>query len=210
MAEMTKQSDNAYKFYVWFDTEYTSLDLETAWLLQVAALITDTSLQRVLPPEYDVRLNIRLPDDITLSPWVEQNLPDLIKACRSPEAVNIDEADTCLADYVDAAAGLPAGREDQRPVLSGNSIHEDWWFVRRYLPLFMNRLHYRHLDVTAFKVEWKYLHHDAEFDKDDQETIRQYFPDAVLPVTISRHNAYYDLQASIAELAFYRRHLFRP
>jgi len=109
MAEMTKQSDNAYKFYVWFDTEYTSLDLETAWLLQVAALITDTSLQRVLPPEYDVRLNIRLPDDITLSPWVEQNLPDLIKACRSPEAVNIDEADTCLADYVDAAAGSPAG-----------------------------------------------------------------------------------------------------
>ena len=210
MAEMTKQSDNAYKFYVWFDTEYTSLDLETAWLLQVAALITDTSLQRVLPPEYDVRLNIRLPDDITLSPWVEQNLPDLIKACRSPEAVNIDEADTCLADYVDAAAGSPAEREDQRPVLSGNSIHEDWWFVRRYLPLFMNRLHYRHLDVTAFKVEWKSLHPDAEFDKDDQETIRQYFPDAVLPVTSRRHNAYYDLQASIAELAFYRRHLFRP
>jgi len=210
MAEMTKQSDNAYKFYVWFDTEYTSLDLETAWLLQVAALITDTSLQRVLPPEYDVRLNIRLPDDITLSPWVEQNLPDLIKACRSPEAVNIDEADTCLADYVDVAAGSPAGREDQRPDLAGNSIHEDWWFDRRYLPLIMNRLHYRHLDVTAFKVEWKSLHPDAEFDKDDQETIRQYFPDAALLVTISRHNAYYDLQASIAELAFYRRHLFRP
>ena len=209
MAEMTKQSDNVYKFYVWFDTEYTSLDLETAWLLQVAALITDTSLQRVLPPEYDVRLNIRLPNDVTISPWVEQNLPDLIKACRSPEAVNIDEADKCLADYVDAAAGSRAGREDPRPVLAGNSIHEDWWFVRRYLPLFMNRLHYRHLDVTAFKVEWKSLHPDAEFDKDDQETIRQYFPDAVLPVTSRRHNAYYDLQASIAELAFYRSHLFR-
>jgi oligoribonuclease (3'-5' exoribonuclease) len=74
----------------------------------------------------------------------------------------------------------------------------------------MNRLHYRHLDVTAFKVEWKSLHPDEEFDKDDQETIRQYFPDAVLPVTSRRHNAYYDLQASIAELAFYRRHLFRP
>ena len=72
MAEMTKQSDNAYKFYVWFDTEYTSLDLETAWLLQVAALITDTSLQRVLPPEYDVRLNIRLPNDITLSPGLNR------------------------------------------------------------------------------------------------------------------------------------------
>jgi oligoribonuclease (3'-5' exoribonuclease) len=38
--------------------------------------------------------------------------------------------------------------------------------------------------------------------------IRRYFPEAVLPDSFSRHDAYYDVQASIAELAFYRRHLF--
>lgn len=204
---MTEQSINAGKFYVWFDTEYSNLELETACLLQVAALITDTSLRRVLPKECDVRLAIRLPDGEMLSPWVEQSLPDLVKACRSPEAVDIDEADMCLAGYVDAAAGLPAEREDQRPVLAGNSVHGDWWLVRRFLPRFLSRLHYRHLDVTAFKLEWKRLHPDTEFEKENPEIIRLHFPEAVLPVSDSRHDAYYDLQSSIAELAFYRCYL---
>ena len=206
---MTKPSDNAYKFYIWFDTEYTNLELETSWLLQVAALITDTSLRRVLPQDDDVRLTIRLPDDKKPSPWVEENLPDLVKACRSPGAVNIDEADARLSAYVDAAAGLSTARENQRPVLAGNSIHEDWWLVRRFLPRFQSRLHYRHLDVTAFKLEWKRRHPAEEFEKENPAMIRRYFPEAVLPVSGRRHDAYYDLQASIAEMAFYRRHLFR-
>jgi oligoribonuclease (3'-5' exoribonuclease) len=206
---MKEQSNDANKFYVWFDTEYSSLDLETAWILQVAALIMDTSLRRVLPQEYDVQLTIRLPDGKIPSPWVEQNLPDLITACRSPEAVDIAEADNRLAAYVDAVAGFPAEFENKRPVLAGNSIHEDWWLVRRFLPRFLSRLNYRHLDVTAIKLEWKRLHNDEEFEKENPENIRRYFPEAVLPVSGNRHDAYYDLQASIAELAFYRCHLFR-
>lgn len=206
---MSERSDNTDKFYVWFDTEYSDLELETASLLQVAALITDSSLKRVLPPEQDVRLAIRLPDEAALSPWVEQNLPDLVKACRSPAAVSIDEADMRLAGYVDAVAGLPAERENQRPVLAGNSLHADWWLARRFLPRFLSRLHYRHLDVTALKLQWKRLHPDVEFEKENPEIIRRYFPEAVLPVSAGRHDAYYDVHASIAELAFYRRFLLR-
>jgi oligoribonuclease len=206
---MSERSDNTDKFYVWFDTEYSDLELETAWLLQVAALITDSSLKRVLPPEYDVRLTIRLPDEAVLSPWVEKNLPDLVKECRSPGTVSIDEADMRLAGYVDAVAGLPAERENQRPVLAGNSLHADWWLARRFLPRFLSRLHYRHLDVTALKLQWMLLHPDVEFEKEDPEIIRRYFPEAVLPASGSRHDAYYDVHASIAELAFYRRFLLR-
>lgn len=206
---MSEPSDNTDKFYVWFDTEYSDLELETASLLQVAALITDSSLKRVLPPERDVRLTIRLPDEAALSPWVEQNLPDLVEGCRSPEAVNIDEADMLLAGYVDAVAGLPAERENQRPVLAGNSLHADWWLARRFLPRFLSRLHYRHLDVTALKLQWKRLHPGVEFEKENPEIIRRYFPEAVLPVSGSRHDAYFDVHASIAELAFYRHFLLR-
>jgi len=198
------------KFYVWFDTEYSTLELESALLLQVAALITDTSLRRVLPPEQDVRLTIRLPEGQRISPWIEQNLPDLVRACRSSAAVDIAVADERLAAYVDVVAGLPAERVNQRPILAGNSVHADWWLIRRFLPNFLNRLHYRHLDVTAFKVEWMHLHPGVEFQKEDPETINRYFPGAVLPESGGRHDAYYDLQASIAELAFYRRHLFLP
>src|SRR4030067_978413 len=93
------------KFLVWFDTEYSGLDLEKASLLQVSALITDMSLRRVLPQEMDIRIAIRLTDDVALGPWVEQNLPDLVSSCRSPSAMECDEADRRLADYIDAAAG---------------------------------------------------------------------------------------------------------
>lgn len=205
---MKEQSQDAHKFYVWFDAEYTTLKHETAWLLQAAALITDTSLRRVLPEEHDVRLTIRLPEDKTVSPWVEQNLPDLVRACRSARAVDIAEADERLAAYVDAVAGLPAELQKLRPVLAGNSVHEDWWLICRFLPRFLSRLNYRHLDVTTLKLEWQLLETDKVFDKGNPEIIRQYFLDAVLAASGGRHDAYYDLQASIAELAFYRRHLF--
>ncbi|MCG6537748.1 MAG: hypothetical protein L7F78_24295, partial [Syntrophales bacterium LBB04] len=176
-------------YYVWFDTEYSDLELETALLLQVAVLVTDTALKRVLPPEQDIRLTIRLPDDKPLSPWVEQNLPDLVKACRSSEAVDFAAADDRLAAYVDSVAGLPAEKENQRPVLAGNSVHADWWLIRRFLPCFLKRLHYRHLDVTAFKLEWQRLHPDKEFDKENPEIIRQYFPEAFLADSENRHDA---------------------
>lgn len=206
---MKPHLESEHRFYVWFDTEYSSLDMESAWLLQIAALITDTSLRRVLPPEHDLRLTIRLPEGKKLSPWVEQNLPKLVRACRSTGAVDIPEADDRLASYVDAVAGPPVIIEKKRPVLAGNSIHEDRILIRRFLPRFLDRLNYRHLDVTTLKLEWKRLQTDKAFDKGNPEMIRQYFPEAVLPASDNRHDAYYDVQASIAEFAFYRRHLFR-
>lgn len=199
---------NGPGLYVWFDTEFTSLDLEKAWLLQVAALITDSGLQRVLPPEKDLSLNIRLAPGMKVSEWVEENLPDLLKKCRSPQAVEISEADRLLAAYVDEAAGSPAETEKTRPVLAGNSVHMDWVIARRYLPLFSGRLHYRHLDVTSFKLEWQRLH-PGDVEKDEKEFILRNFPGAVLPEAEARHSAYFDVQASIAELSFYRKNLLR-
>ena len=200
---------NKRHLYVWFDTEYSGLDLEDAYLLQVSALITDTSLRRMLAPVNDVTLAIRLPADKKPSPWVEENLFDLLTQCRSSEAVDVAYADEHLSAYCDKVAGSIAAQKDQRPVLAGNSVHSDWWLCKRFLPRFLTRLHYRHLDVTAFKLEWKRRHPDAEFDKENPQLIKQYFPEAVLPVIGNRHNAYYDVQASIAELAFYRTHLFQ-
>ena len=192
------------KFYVWFDTEYSDLELDSAVLLQVAAMITDTSLRRVLPQERDIRLAVRLSKETKVSQWVEQNLPDLLGVCRSSEAVSAEEADRRLAAYVDAAAGMPSDRESKRPVLAGNSLHADWWFIRRFLPCFQRRINYRHMDVTAIKLEWELLHPDKKFEKEDPEIIKSNFPEAMLNASDNRHDAYYDVEASAAELAFYR------
>lgn len=206
---MSDEVVNKARFYIWFDTEYSELDLENAHLLQVAALITDTSLRRVVPAEKDVVLPIRLPKGEKPSLWVEQNLPDLVKACCSESALDLADADNRLAEYVDAVAGPPAAKESERPFLAGNSIHADWWLVYRFLPRFRDRLHYRHLDVTAIKLEWQGINPEIQFEKEKPEIIRNYFPEAVLPAAETRHDAYYDVQASIAELAFYRRHFLK-
>jgi oligoribonuclease len=198
-------------YYVWFDTEYSDLDLKKAVLLQVAAFATDASLRRVLPPDRDVRLAIRLSNDAELSDWVRRHLPDLIDRCRSAEAVDVAEADDRLCAHVAAVAELAGVGEEFRPVLAGSSIHIDWWLAYRFLPRFLSRLHYRLLDVTTIKLEWTRLHPRSKgFDKEDPLLVRRHFPGAVCPVSTNRHDALYDAEASVAELAFYRKHLLRP
>jgi len=210
MTESASERQQGDHYLVWFDTEYYGLDLEKAHLLQVAALITDRSLRRVLPGETDIRMAIRLPSEATVSPWVEENLPELVAACRCSRAVDLPEADRLLAAYVDAVAGPPSEQENRRPILAGNTVHADWWLAQKYLPQFTRRLHYRHLDVTALKLEWQERHPDREFEKENPDNVKRYFSQACLRAADTRHDAYYDIQASIAELAFYRRHLFRP
>jgi oligoribonuclease len=193
--------------YLWFDTEYTGLDLDQAALLQVALVITDVELRRLGPPEEDVNLFIRLPPRKKVSPWIAENMPDILRACRSADAVAVDEADRRLAAHVDRHVTVPGGDDKRRPVLAGNSVHADWFLARKYLPAFASRLHYRHLDVTALKLQWKDWFRGREFDKDRRELVREFFPAAVLAPAVQKHDAHYDAQASIAELAYYRARL---
>ncbi len=210
MTETSQEKRHGDQYLVWFDTEYTGLELEDAYLLQVAALITDRSLKRVLPAEKDVQLAVHLPPEATVSTWVEENLPELVETCRSSLSVELQEVDRLLADYIDGVVGPPAERENQRPILAGNSVHADWRLAQKFLPRFINRLHYRHLDVTTLKIEWQNRYPDREFNKVDPQNIRHYFPEAHFWKAKTRHDAYYDIQASIAELAFYRQNLFLP
>ncbi|MCZ7590923.1 MAG: exonuclease domain-containing protein [Kiritimatiellae bacterium] len=194
--------------YVWFDTEYSTLELESAVLLQVAAVVTDADLQRIFPPEDDLRLHIKLAEGTTLSPWVEEHLQDLVAACRSEDAVDLSEADARLAELVGRVP--KAGNEmTYRPVLAGNSVHCDWWLARKFLPRFIAQLHYRHLDVTAVKLQWQDLHAGPEFAKDGPEELLAYLPGPKELLEGKPHDAYYDVLASIAELNYYRQQFFK-
>ena len=192
--------------YVWFDAEFTSLDLEQARLLQVAAIVTDTNLNRVAPPEDDLNLCIRLEEGEAVSPWVAENLPGLVEKCRSEEAVSVSEADRRLAALLDRHCGTPCEAMDQRPVLAGNSVHNDWFLMRRLLPVFGSRLHYRLLDVSTLKIQWQDWADRAPFDKENAELLNHFFPGGGITAT-NAHDALFDIKASIAELAFYRSSL---
>lgn len=195
--------------YVWFDTEYSSLEIEQAVLLQVAMRITDADLQPLDPLRRDVNVYVRLPDGVEVSPWIKENMPDLLSRCRSAEAVAASDLDMLLAETIDRVVVVPGGEDKRRPILAGNSIHADWYLAKRFLPRFLGKLHYRHLDVTALKIQWQDLMGgEDEFDKDRSELVAQYCPEPDVNPAAKRHDAWYDVQASIAELNFYRRRLF--
>jgi oligoribonuclease len=202
---MVKKTSTAY---VWFDTEFTSLELDEARLLQVAVMLTDKDLRRITPPGEDINFYIRLPENARLSPWVKKNIPGLIKKCQSHAAVPVEEVDARLTAFVDRWCGTPLKTVQKRPVMAGNSIHTDWLLARKFFPVFVSRLHYRLLDVSALKIQWFDVKGGAEFKKDDPKTVKKYFPEADLR-RLRQHNACYDIVASAAELAFYRENLLR-
>ena len=203
---MSEKEQKKTSAYVWFDAEFTSLDLEQARLLQVAAIVTDTHLNRLAPSDADLNLCIRLEAGEPVSPWVAENLSGLVEKCRSDVAVSIGEADRRLAALLDQYCGTPGESMDQRPVLAGNSVHNDWFLMRRMLPLFGSRLHYRLLDVSTIKIQWQDWIGGQPFDKENSELLNHFFPGGGISAA-NAHDALFDIKASIAELAFYRSRL---
>ncbi len=203
MPESTADGNDQSCIYVWFDTEFSSLTLESALLLQVSAVITDHTLQRRLPASEDFNAIVRLPDDVTCDPWVNQNLPDLVQRCRSEEARSVDTVDEALVAYINAAAGdsVPA-QKAERPLLAGNTLQCDWFLARRYLPLTMDRVNYRSIDVSSWKVHLKNCIGEIPFDKNDRALIRKYFP-GEYNSDRNEHDAHFDVLASIAEFNYY-------
>ncbi len=195
------------KAYLWFDTEFTSLDLDRARLLQVALLGTDVNLDPLTPEDQGINLFIRLEEGTEVSSWLTDNLPDLITTCRSSQAVPEKEAGERMIEYVDGLFGPPAEEVRARPVLAGNSVHSDWFLARRFYPELCRRLHYRHLDVSALKLQWFDWLDGEPFDKENRDRVLEYLPFPGHHLPDRTHDAYYDIHASIAELNFYRKRL---
>ena len=72
---------NGANHYLWFDTEYTTLDMERAQLLQVSLCVTDAKRRRILPPEQDV--NLYLAFEGKADPWVEENMGTVLAKCKA-------------------------------------------------------------------------------------------------------------------------------
>ena len=204
---LTAEPNNVSPAYLWFDSEYTSLEPRDARLLQVSLLITDPRLQRLTAPARDVNLYVRLEADAPISAWVAEHLPDLVRRCRSPEAVPVAEADARLAALVDEAVGPPSEDVRKRPVLAGNTVHMDLGLIRQFLPEFARRLHYRLLDVSTLKILWNDAALGPAFEKKDAERVRRHLPPGFELPPAGKHDACYDLHASIAEFNCYRQRL---
>jgi len=79
--------------------------------------------------------------------------------------------------------------------LCGNSIGTDRRFLHAGLPEIENFLHYRSVDVSTIK-----------------ELARRWYPEimANAPAKAGGHRALDDIQESLYELRYYRKHLINP
>jgi oligoribonuclease len=202
--------------YCWFDTEYTTLDLERAKLLEIALIVTDDELRPVRPDGAGIPRDLLRKDGFCvfvipppreeISDHVQKNYGPLLERCRG-EGRTAEAVEGFLASYMDSFPECRAERVQDRPVLAGNSIYADYFLARKYLPRFLSRLSYRLFDVTTLKLEWLFHYREKRFEKlGKPEAIRKFYrgEDEILG---DKHDAYYDVQASIAELAYYRSRL---
>ncbi|MEI7881514.1 MAG: exonuclease domain-containing protein [bacterium] len=196
-------------YLVWFDTEYSTLELEQAHLLQVAMVITDMQGRRIASPDQDLVTPVRLPPATAVSDFVAKECPDIVTQARSETAPTISAVDQLLAATIDALVGPRAAKIKDRPILAGNTIHADWWFAQRFLPQFLSRLHYRMLDVSSLKILWLDSKFGPEFEKENITLMQDYLPGWTLPQQAKRHDALYDVMCSIAELNFYRQNFLK-
>ena len=173
---------------VWIDMEMTGLDPERERILEIAVLVTDNEL-RVVAEGPDLVLH--QPETVlsAMDAWNQQHHAASGLLARS-RAAKLDEraAERQVLDFL--RQHCPASFCP----LAGNSVHQDRRFLRRYLPAVDAYLHYRIVDVSTVK-----------------ELARRWYPErfAKQPEKPEEHRAMADIQASLEELRWYRREVFR-
>ncbi|MDP9406250.1 MAG: oligoribonuclease [Actinomycetota bacterium] len=175
---------------VWVDLEMTGLDPDRDVIVEVAVVVTDGSLDRVLEgPD----LVVAAPAEAlaAMRPVVAQMhaASGLTEAVRASQLSPAD-AEAQVLDFV--RRHVPDARTAP---LAGNSVHADRAFLRRHMSAFEAHLHYRNVDVSTVK-----------------ELVRRWYPDAfaAAPRKAGGHRALADILESIAELRHWRETVFRP
>ena len=168
------------KKLLWVDLEMTGLDEKTDFILEIAAIITDSELNTIDQRHFIVYQSetvLENMNDWCKSHHKKSGLTDLV-----PSGLPLSEIETSMVQWVEEHFGKKHGKDGA--VLAGNSIHSDRRFLDAHMPLFANTLHYRMVDVSSFKEIFR-DRYGLKYDKKNA------------------HRAIDDLHESIAELGYY-------
>lgn len=166
------------KKLLWMDLEMTGLKVDQERIIEAAAIVTDLEMNELAQYHAVVKQDQKFIDGMdewNVKHHGESGLIDKIPFGKDPALVEKE-----LIHFISEHFQLD--RED--PVLSGNSIHQDRRFIDRYWPGFADKLSYRMLDVSSWKVMFKEKY-AMEFHKSGS------------------HKALDDVRESIAELQYY-------
>lgn len=184
---MDKKTRNAkQKHVLWIDLEMTGLDPVEDRILEVGAIITDWDFKEVATYEAAIQVGPRLVERRMFKGpakdfWnsVPETRDALIKqnneTARSGRTIE-NELLALVEEYF--VEGIPL-------IVAGNSIHMDRRFIESEWPRLNARLHYRMLDVSAWKVVFENKY-GKKFAKREA------------------HRALDDIRGSIEELRYYQ------
>lgn len=165
---------------LWVDLEMTGLDPHKDVILEIAAEITDFDFKPLA--SYEARVTHSRE---TVEKHMARNLwwNDYPKN-RDDFLNKLSEGKPSSQVEKEFAALIREHFGNEPAILAGNSVHADRGFIEAHWPEAFSLLHYRMLDVTAWKVvmQGKY---NKEYTK--KET----------------HRAFDDIHESIEELKFY-------
>lgn len=165
---------------LWVDLEMTGLDPINDRILEVAAIATDWQFKEIASYEAVVKVDPeRMKQRMVGDFW--EKFPKVRAALQTQNQTgkNVRVVENELSEFTNEYFDT-----SEKVLLAGNSIHQDRKFIEREWPKLNQKLHYRMLDVSAWKVvfEGKYK---KKFAK----------PEA--------HRAMDDIRGSIEELRYY-------
>ncbi|UDG82059.1 oligoribonuclease [Candidatus Vallotia cooleyia] len=172
---------------IWLDMEMTGLLPSMDRILEVAVVVTDSSLAVIIEGpvlaiyQSDSRLN-------SMDQWnkITHSQSGLIERVRASSVTEADAAEKLLAflsQYVLA----------RKSPMCGNSICQDRQFITHWMPKLGQFFHYRNLDVSTLKelcCRWQPAIYRG---------LQKHSP----------HSALADIYESIYELRYYRQHFLR-
>ena len=184
---MAKTQINREKI-LWIDLEMTGLVPENDVVMELGAIVTDWKLNKIDEIQLVIRhdeglLNNKFDKNLDFWGKFPETRRQLIE--QNHKGVSKDEFMQKLLKFVrknwkDA--------ELHTIVLAGNTIRTDRMFIDYHFPEFAKYLHYRMLDVSAFKVYF-----DARFGK--------------VYAKPENHRALEDIEGSIEELKFLTKYI---
>lgn len=165
---------------LWVDLEMTGLCPGKDKIMEVAAIATDWELEPIDTMEAVVKVDDKLVKERMRGDFWEKNKESrdaLIKQNENGEDIAVVEKK--MLDFLKKNYG------PEKVILAGNSIHQDRKFIDIEMPKLAKKLHYRMLDVSAWKV---------------------YFENAMGKKFLKpeNHRALDDIRGSIEELKYYR------
>ncbi|MBP6892200.1 oligoribonuclease [Candidatus Babeliales bacterium] len=179
--------DQKNNLLVWIDLEMTGLDYYNDTILEIASIITDTNLNIIATGP---NLVIHQTDDILerMNPWcIETHTKSGLYTKIQESFVTHEEAEQETLKFIQEHC-----TKNSAP-LCGNTVWFDKLFLKKDMSEIVDYLHYRVVDVTAFKIMlsgWTGKK-DVGFKKKNT------------------HRALDDIHESIAELKFYRENYIK-